>query len=282
MQKYYPINTRRPVFFLCLLLLLVQTSVWAKDQDLKLGIHPYQSAINLVEKFSPFANYLAQVLNQPVKIVISHDYQHHIDQVGANTYDIAYMGPASYVKLVEKFGPPPLLARLEVNHKPVFQGKIFTRADSDISELEDLKGKRFAFGSKSSTMSYLVPRYVLEQAGVNLESLGTYEFLGNHKNVMLSVLMGKFDAGAVKEAVYNEYQDRGIKLLTNTPALSEHLFVASSDINTDLENKIKTALLTMHENPEGKSALQQIKSSITQLVAVKDSDYDTLRNIILD
>ena len=205
---------------------------FAVAQDaLVLGVHPYQSPSKLILAYTPLAEYLSEQLKTPIELRISRDYQAHIDLIGKDELDIAYMGPSSYVVMVDQYGPKPLLARQAINGNPKFQGVIIIRASSSLESLGQLKGKRFAFGDPESTMSHMVPRYMLWKAGVNVDVLQEYRFLGSHDNVALAVLSGDFDAGAVKEEVYEKYASKGLKVLATTPPLSEHLFVASNHVN---------------------------------------------------
>jgi phosphonate transport system substrate-binding protein len=248
--------------------------------ELTLAIHPFKSAATLHQSFSPLADYLSRQLSRHVNISISRDYQSHITRVGNNQVDIAYMGPASYVKLVDKYGPRRILARLEINGSPTFHGYIITRSDSPLRSLKSLIGKRFAFGNPASTMSHLVPRYMLWKAGVDVSQFEKYDFLGNHTNVALSVLTGNFDAGAVKEAIYDKYKDRGLRILAKTDRYSEHLFVVSDKIPDELAQQLKSTLLNIDKQPDGHKILTAIKGTMTALVPARDSDYDNLREVL--
>jgi phosphonate transport system substrate-binding protein len=99
------------------------------QEPIKLGVHPYLPATELVERFTPLAEYLGEKMGQPVEVVVSVDYEHHTDLIGRDEVDIAYMGPASYVKLVDKYGRKPILTRLEIDGVPAFRGAIITRSD---------------------------------------------------------------------------------------------------------------------------------------------------------
>jgi phosphonate transport system substrate-binding protein len=88
------------------------------EESLILAIHPYLPADKLKKKFTPIANYLSRQIGTPIKIKIGSDYDEHIQYIGLNKVDIAYMGPASYVKMTNEFGHKPILARLEIDGNP--------------------------------------------------------------------------------------------------------------------------------------------------------------------
>lgn len=267
---------------ICLTLIIFlagQSYVSHAQEVLSLGVHPYRPSTKLMKMFSPLADYLAVKTGKPVKIRIARDYQDHIDKAGNDKLDIAYFGPAPYVNLVNSYGKKHLLARLEIKGKPTFQGIIAVRKDSPIKDLTDLKGKKFAFGSAHSTMSHLVPRVTLWKAGVKVEDFAGHSFLGNHTNVALGVLSGEFDAGALKEETFHKYQDRGLRALAFTENISEHLFLVGSHVSPEMRDTVKKALLDLKNDPDGRQIMQAIKSTMTGMVPVKDSDYENLREI---
>jgi len=270
----------RPHLLVVAIALLFTSFSANAEKPLTLGIHPYKSPQKLLKIYQPLATYLGEKLNRQVNISIAKDYSTHIKQIGLDKIDIAYLGPASYVKMVRQYGTKPILVRQAINHKPTFQGKIIARKKSTINAIDELQGKRFAFGDINSTMSHLVPRFMLIKAGINSNNLKQMDFLGSHDNVALGVLSGDYDAGAVKEAVFYKYRARGIKALATTPALSEHLFVAGNHLSPKLTANIKHVLLNLKNNPKGLKAMQSIKKKMTSMVPARDSDYDNLREIL--
>lgn len=256
------------------------TSVQLAAADMVLGVHPFKPPAKLIEAFSPLTNYLSEKLGERVTIVIARDYQAHIDAAGNDQVDISYFGPVPYLKLHDRYGAMPLLARQAINGSPTFHGRIFVAATSSIQSLAELRGKRFAFGDTHSTMSHLVPRYMLLQAGIRAEALAGYSFVGDHVNVALGVLAGDFDAGATKEDVYLQYENRGLRSIATSMPLSDHVFVASNKIPAAKRQQLRTLLLQLHTEPRGSLILQAITPGVTQLLPVQDSDYDNLRQIL--
>ncbi|MBI5740558.1 MAG: phosphate/phosphite/phosphonate ABC transporter substrate-binding protein [Nitrospirae bacterium] len=268
------------ISLLIFIALLCGPGIAGAEGPLTLGIHPFLPATELVDRFTPLAEYLGRRIGKPIVIDIAKDYTEHIDKTGNNKVDIAFMGPVSYVRLVEKYGKKPVLARLEITGKPTFMGAIITAKDSGIKKLTDLKGKRFAFVDPESTMGHLVPRCMLLEAGIDVKDFAMSKFVYNHHNVALGVLAGDFDAGAVKEDVYYEYEKRGIRALAWTPPISEHVFVTGSHLPKETVTALREALLQLKDDKEGKAIMLRIQENLTGIVPAVDGDYDNLRTIL--
>ncbi|GAB6052975.1 hypothetical protein JCM17960_17950 [Magnetospira thiophila] len=262
------------------LLLLAGMPVRAADGPLILAIHPYRPATQLIQSFQPLADILGSALGRKVQLDISADYESHATRVGLNQVDLAFIGPAAFVGMWEKYGLKPLLGRLEINGRPTFEGVIITRADSPLRQLSEVRGKRMAFGDPQSTMSHLVPLYMLLQVGIDEDALGGFAFLGSHDDVALGVLLGDFDAGAVKEEVFDKYEGRGLRALQRTPAISEHLFVAASRLPPAQVETLRATLLSLKDHPAGLEALRAIKSTASGIVPASLDDYQNLRDIL--
>jgi phosphonate transport system substrate-binding protein len=247
---------------------------------LVLAVHPYLPPEEIATRFTPLAEALARSVGRPVVVRVGRSYAEHIAAIGADSVDIAYMGPASYVTMVSRYGAKPLLARQVINGDPMLHGEIIVRQDSAIRSLQDLKGKRFAFGDPESTGSYIVPSAMLREAEVPESALAQSAFLHAHRNVALAVLAGDFDAGAVHEDIFREYAPRGLRSLAHQPPVADHLFVASARLaGTEVET-LRRALQELSGSPAGKAAMTAIDAGMSGLVPARDSDYDSLRTLM--
>ena len=93
-----------------------------------------------------------------------------------------------------------------------FNGVICASASSQIQTVDELKGKRFAFGNERSTIGrYLSQQYLMEH-GVTAADLGHYEYMERHDLVGYAVATGEFDAGALKESTYKNLLQEGVSL----------------------------------------------------------------------
>lgn len=247
---------------------------------LTLGILPYLPAVELTERFTPLAERLGRELGRPVRLVVPPDYGSLVTMAGRDEIDLAYIGPAPYVTVVERFGPKTLLGRLEIAGSPNLRGAIIVRADSPLTRLQDLAGKRFAFGDPNSTMSHLVPRHLLQVSGVPLGRLAGHEFLGSHKNVALAVLMGEFDAGAVKEEILLQYP--GLRALAHTRPVTQQFFIATRRMPADLAARARAVLLALDNPADVAAVLGPIEPNVSGIGTASESDYEELHRILRD
>jgi phosphonate transport system substrate-binding protein len=252
----------------------------AEEKSLTLQIYPYAPADKVVKQFTPLATYLKAKLKRPVTIHISKDTNEHMEIVGNDKADISFLGPVSYVQVVEKYGKKNIIACLEIKGSHLLQGVIFTPTSSPVLSLKELKGKRFAFGYPNSTMSHLVPLSMLEQEGVHINDFSKHTFLSDQYNVALGVLMGDFDAGAVNAGVFMKYKSRGLKALAWTPKVSEHLFVARPSLPNETVESLKSALFDVRNISNGNTIMNSIRNGMTGFVPVQNSDYDNLRVLL--
>ncbi len=280
MKAVFPVKFRS--LFLSIAAIAAQgigSPAFAQSEDtLVLAVYPYLPSEELIKKFSPLAKYLGKKVGKRIDVKIGRNYEEHIQYIGEDKVDIAYMGPASYIALLESFEPKPILAKLEVDGKTWFQGDIIVRRDSGIATLGDLKGKRIAFGDPNSTMSFIIPHYMLHKAGVFSASSPSHFFVYSHYNVAVGVLSGDFDAGAVNPGIFGVAE--GLRMIARTPRISEHLFLVRADSPSELTQALRRAMLSMNKTEEGLAALHSIKRNITNLVEAESSDYENLRKII--
>jgi phosphonate transport system substrate-binding protein len=267
--------------FIIAVFLLVSITKFAlaeESRELIFSVHPFVSARELHNNFSPLIAYLENKIDRNIKFTVAKSYDDNTTKLGEDLADIVYIGPAAYVSMSDKYPKKRILACLTVNGRPTYNGYIFTKADNPAQKLADLTGKSFASGSKKSTMSYVVPRYMFIEAGIPFPE-EELQFLGNHNNIALAVLSGDVNAGAVKEKTYHKYETRGLKFIAITPDIPEHPFVAGNKMDDETYKKIKQAMLAIKTPKDVNRLLKPIKKTLTGLSDVQDSDYDNLRKI---
>jgi len=249
-------------------------------RPLVLAVHPYLAASEIERRFAPLAAFIGRTLGQNVVVRVGSSYVEHIGEIGHDQVDLAFMGPASYVDMINRYGSKPLLARFEVGRQPDLHGVIVVAETSPLRTIADLRGRRFAFGDPESTMSHVVPAYLMMTNGVPLSALGGYRFLGSHQNVALAILAGDYDAGALQREVYDQYAAKGLRVLAELPSTPDHLFVTRADFPAAALTTLRVALLALDRTPEGARILAELHPGLTRLISASESDYRALRDMV--
>ncbi len=251
-----------------------------KEDVLTFGVVPLQSPAEMYRKFKPLADYLSTALNKRVELRVASDFDTAIREIGGGLTMLAYMTPSTFIKAQEQYGVRVILKALR-DGKPYHHSVIITRQDSTITSLSDLKGRSFAFGDKESTSSYIVPRYMLYEAGVGLEDLLFYNFLGHHDEVAKAVLNGEYDAGGVMESVAERFRQMGLKFLKYSEEIPEFNICVNPELPTEEVERVKKVFLSLREDaPETSVVLKSIDPHYTGFVDATSEDYKRIREIM--
>lgn len=241
-------------------------------EKLVMGVHPFKPAVELHKTFKPIADAMAAKLGKPVELQIGKSYEDTAERLGNGQFDFSYLGPNIYAKYGPKLGLRPL-AQIVNAGSPTFKGVIVAKKGGAIRSLKDLKGRRFAFGDRDSTLTHVVPVYMLVEAGVRIAGLGKIAFIGTHDNLALNVVAGTFDAAGIMPDIAAKYPD--LQVVATSPALPEHLFAATPSMDGATFAALQEALLALDP------ALRKgIKGSLTGMQKVNDKDFEILRRIL--
>ncbi|MDX1812411.1 MAG: phosphate/phosphite/phosphonate ABC transporter substrate-binding protein, partial [Gammaproteobacteria bacterium] len=195
------------------------------------------------KRLSPLTDYLSSELGMPVTLRLSPNMGAAINDVAEQRVDIAYLTPVAYLKAHQK-GGSQIIAKTVTNGKASFQLMIVVKDDSPIKTVADLAGKSFAFGDKKA----LLQRAAVVGAGMELDKLGSYAFIGHYDNIANAVLHNDFDAGILKDTTAIKWEKKGLRILYASPDLPPYNIAVSKAIKGDLLEKIKNAFLELDKN----------------------------------
>ncbi len=256
----------------------------AEERDdtssIKFGVIPLESPSEMYKRFLPLNNYLSRKLDKRVMLKIEANYDNTLKDIGTGNTDICYMTPSTYIKAKHKYGVEVILKALK-NGKPFQRIAIIARKGGDIHNMSDIEGKSFAFGDILSTSSYLLPRAMLDNVGIDLDNLSYYDFLGHHDDVARAVLKGEFDAGGVMESTAENFKADGLNIIEYSMNVPEFNICVNKNIPSDLKSAIKQAILELTEtNPDDKAILQSISPGYTGFIEAQYEDYKGIKEMM--
>lgn len=198
-------------------LLLWPTAVQAKI-SLVFGTYSPDKPTAMVAQLRPsldrIAHHLGQVLgeNVEIKLNVVRSYEAGADLIISGAVDFMRLGPATYVRAKERNPGITILAMEKKNGKKSFNGVIAVHTDSDITEVEQLRGRSFAFGSARSTLGRYFSQLYLMRHNIYAMDLSHHEYLGRHDKVGRAVGSGLYDAGALEGTTFAKLVAKGIPL----------------------------------------------------------------------
>jgi len=251
-------------------------------QKLIFGHYPSETPTQLVHMFQPLMDYLSQATGYAVELRVAPSYATGLQWIAKGEVDLFRSGPNNYLQLnrIHGEGKFPVIAREIQGGKSSFRGAIVVRKDSSIQTLADLKGKRFAFGDRTSTLGSVVPRGMLKEAGVALEDLKASKHFSSHDDVAVAVRVGEFDAGAVKDGIAKKFLTQGLRVLAWSPEVPTKPIYARPDLPEQAFQALRKALVAMSQDiPEHAQIFAGIGEDITGFMEGSYEEYAPFRSM---
>ncbi|MGE5471605.1 MAG: putative selenate ABC transporter substrate-binding protein [Bacteroidota bacterium] len=250
----------------------------AADAILRVSAIPDEAPTELQRKFAPLGKYLEAQTGMKVVFTPVSDYAAVVESLATRKVDLAWLGGFTFVqaKIRTNGTAIPIVQREEDAH---FTSKFIT-ADPAIKTLADLKGKTFAFGAPSSTSGSLMPRFFLQQAGLNPEKdFKAVAFSGAHDATVAFVAAGKAEAGVLNTSVWDKLVDAKkvdtdkVRVFATTPTYFDYNWTVRGDLDPALVKKLTDAFLKLDPaKPEHKEILDLQRAS--RFIPTKKENYD--------
>lgn len=250
--------------------------------EIRFGTVPRLSAAELQKMYGPLADYLAKETGEEVTIVVPKDFPAFKEAAKNGRMDIAFSNPLLYVEIKDKAKIEPLALSSEVKSGTRLRGIILVRKDSGINNIQDLKGKKFAFMAKGSPAGYLFQLLLLHRAGFDIKKdISILPFVGRHEKIIMSVLDGTADAGGCREdeleKVKGKIDTSKLRIVGYTDYFPNWVFFSTPSIKPGVAAKVRQALLKLKPNDPKNEAIIGTRARLTGFVPVADREYDGLR-----
>lgn len=227
-------------------------------------------------RLRPLVDYLGAELKRPVNLKLSADLSKAADDLASGKVDIAYLTPVAYLK-AQRSGGARLVAKTVTRGEQSFRLMLVVRRDSPIRSVRDLAGKNFAFGDKAA----ILQRATVVHAGIALEQLGSYTFLGHYDNIARGVAAGDFDAGILKDTTAYEWERKGLRILHASPPLPPYNIAVGRHVDEATRLALRDALLRLRaDHPAHRPILAALDMSYSGFAAVDDKEYDVVRQLV--
>jgi phosphonate transport system substrate-binding protein len=269
---------------------------WAEVQKpvLRIGAIPDQNPEKLNRLYGLVADELSQQLGVKVSYVPVTDYAAAVSAFRTGSLDLVWFGGLTGVQASLQKPGAQMLAQRDIDAQ--FYTVFIANARSGIKPIQNqkglvaLKGKRFTFGSESSTSGRLMPQYFLAQAGVKLADFagGAPGFSGSHDATIALVQTGTYDAGAVNEQVWKSNLRSGkanrskVVQIWRTPSYPDYLWLGQPNLDQrfgkGFSAKLRQSIISWRAtDPEQKQILSLFGAQ--QFTTVKPGEYKQIEQV---
>ena len=261
---------------------------------LRISAIPDQNPEKLNRLYGQVAQLLSKQLGVPVQYVPVIDYAAAVSAFRTGNLDLVWFGGLTGVQArLQKPGAQVIAQRdIDASFHSVFIANAASGLKPITSQkgLVELKGKRFTFGSESSTSGRLMPQYFLQQAGVKLSDFagGAPGFSGSHDATIALVQSGAYQAGAVNELVWKDNLRSGkasrakVAVIWRSPGYPDYHWIGQPNLDKrfgkGFSAKLRGAIISWRTtNPEQKAILQLFGAQ--QFTGAKASDYAPIERV---
>ncbi len=264
----------------------------AKYPELVFAIIPAENASGVVDRYTPFVNYLSKELGTKVTLRVANDYAAIIEGQRAGNIQIGMYGPASFARArVTGVKVDAFAIETNLDGTKGYHSVFYVKKDSPYQKIEDLKGKNLGLVDPNSTSGNNVPRFVLDKMKIDPDTFfSKVVYTGSHENAIIALQQGTVDVAAnwwndenesnlLRMARKNMAKAEDFRIIYKSEQIVNSPMAYLSDLPEDLKAKIRDAVLNLAT--KDKAAFDKIyEGKQGPLVAVDNKAYDPVIELI--
>ncbi len=267
-----------------ILYLDINNSSTRKIDILKVGVIPDRSEASIIATYTPLLEHIKSETGIDYELIIPPTYEGLLEMFRDKEVDMALFGAITYAHANIKYGAIPLALR-DIDLK--FSSVVLVTTDNPAKNIFDLKGSKFAFGTKLSTSGHLMPRYFLEEREIFAETFfDTVLYTGAHDKTAKLIRDGVVDAGVlntkIADAMYQDGRiDTGeVKVIWESPTYANYVWAVQPYVKELLQQQLVKAFLSLQSENDRHLKILAANSAKYYLPA-RNEFFKTAREIVI-
>jgi phosphonate transport system substrate-binding protein len=272
----------------------------AKYPEITFAVVPAENGSGVMERYTPFVNYLSKELGIKVNLRVANDYAAVIEGQRAGNIHIGYYGPASFARArVTGVKTDAFVIDVNADGTKGYYSMFYVLDKSPYHKLEDLKGKNLGLVDPNSTSGNNMPRFKMNQMGVDPDAyFSKVIFTGSHENAVLALAQGTVDIAAnwwnadddsnltrmltknmVKASDGTPLKKEDFRIIVKSDLIINSPYAYLSSLPDDMKAAIKQAFLAAPE--KDKEAFKKLSDGKNLPWApITNADYDKTIELI--
>ena len=261
---------------------------------LRFSIIPTQESVRELTLYKPVLDLLAKNTGKKIEFYMPTSYSSVVEALLGKWVDVAVLGPESYVIAKNQGAKIDVFAtyykkKLGIQEAgPGYKSILVSKKGSKFTTIESTKGSVMLLVDPASTSGSLIPEFVFGGKVVKTPLKSYFSkvaFSGGHDLSTIAVFDGKADVAFVAthrfmntiDASKGRMKVEDFNILWTSPLLPQDPFVYRTGLCPELRSKIQETFITLDSTDVGKKYLENVDSE--KFVAMKDSDYDLIREV---
>ena len=266
-----------------------------KAEDiLHIGAIPDQNPEHLNRLYKVLSSELSEQLNVQVRYKPVTNYASAVTAFRTGNLDLVWFGALTGVQARLQSKGSKVIAQRDIDEKfhSIFiaNKKSSIQKINNINDLKTLKGKRFTFGSESSTSGRLMPQYFLNKAGVKLKDFkgSSPGFSGSHDVTLMLVQSGTYDVGALNEQVWKSNLERGrinlskVFVMWKTPSYHDYHLLAQGNLDKKFRQgftkELTNVFLSFNEKSKKQKKILELFGA-KKFIISKNENYNKIEKV---
>ena len=204
-----------------LIMSMFASTSWA-DKAIRIAITDLEGLEQLQREFGAFRDLLSKKTGLVIKFFPVGSRTAAVEAMRSKKLDFALSGPAEYVIFRVRSKVEPVVGF----SRPDYFSPLIVMADSGITKVKDLKGKKVAVGPIGSTSKHLAPMQIIKDNGIDP--------LKDIKVIHTSVKLGWEALKRRDVAAFGTTNDKFLKLRSKRISLNPVLSVLLQEVQTFL------------------------------------------------
>lgn len=250
--------------------------------EIRFGVEPFEDPARLTPAAQVLADALSESLSCPIDLTITEDYSAEVLAMENGRLDLAIFGPLGYVFASQRAQAEPLASFGDAaGELSTYTAGIWVPAGSDITAIDQLRGRSLALSSIGSTSGDALPRQALAEAGI-AETDVRIDYAGGHPEALLALTNGAVDAAEINSQQLSSATNTGTfdpagfrQVWTSAPIPNDPITVRG-DMDPVFKTAVEDALLNLPPEAVAEIGALLDVSPPGPLVAVDRSTYQPL------
>ncbi len=211
---------------------------------------PVEDPAIYADIWEPFIEHLEEVTGKNVQFFAVQSNSAEVEAMRSGRLHIAGFSTGPTPFAVNLAGAVPFALMGSDDGRFGYTLQVYTRTDSGIDAMEDLKGKRIAHTSPTSNSGNQAPRALFPNLGVVPDEDYEVIYSGSHDQSMLGVVAGDYDAAPVASEVVDRMAERGlydpaeVKIVWESKSFPTTSYTYAHNLDPELVDKIKEAFFS--------------------------------------